>query len=152
MSELTVAAGLARGLVDLAVSKGADMGALLARAGIARAELDDVDRRIAFAKYVTLMRAGQELANDPALALHYGETNDMADISVVGLLAYSCETMGEVLLQLNRYGRLVVEFDGPKERFKVAAKDGGLWLVDNRENPNEFPELTESTFARAVCG
>ena len=152
MPELTVAAGLARGLTDLAVSKGAKEGELLARAGIAPADLNDVDNRIPFVKYVALMRAGKALANDPALALHYGETNDMANISVVGLIAYACETFLEAMAQLNRYGRLVVEFDGPKERFRTVSKDAGLWIVDNRENPNDFPELTESTFARAICG
>ena len=152
MAELTVAAGLARGLADLAISKGAKETELLAAAGIARDALDDVDNRIAFSKYVALMRAGQKRANDPALALHYGETNDMARISVVGLIAYACETMGEALAQINRYGRLVVEFDGPKERFTVTQKDGALWGVDNRQNPNDFPELTESTFARMICG
>jgi AraC-like DNA-binding protein len=152
MPELTVAAGLARGLTEFAVSRGASPAKLLARAGIAVEDLQDVDRRIPFAKYVSLMRAGQALANDPALALRYGESNDMAEISVVGLIAYACETMVEAMVQVNRYGRLVVEFDGPKDRFKVVARDGGLWAVDNRENPNEFPELTESTFARMICG
>ncbi|MGD0866849.1 MAG: AraC family transcriptional regulator [Rhizomicrobium sp.] len=151
MPELTVAAGLARGLMDIAVAKGASRFELAARSGIAAKDLEDVDRRIPFAKYVALMHAGQTLANDPALALHYGETNDMSDISVVGLIAYACETMLEGMQQLNRYGRLVVEFDGPHDRFKVAQKDGGLWAVDNRENPNLFPELTESTFARMIC-
>jgi AraC-like DNA-binding protein len=60
--------------------------------------------------------------------------------------------MVEAMVQLNRYGRLVVEFDGPKERFSVVHRHGGLWGVDNRENPNDFPELTESTFARMICG
>lgn len=152
MPELTVAAGLARGLTDLAVSKGAREGELLASAGITREELNDVDNRIPFTKYVALMRASKELAHDPALALHYGETNDMANISVVGLIAYACETMLEAMAQLNRYGRLVVEFDGPKDRFRTESRDGGLWLVDGRENPNDFPELTESTLARAICG
>jgi len=152
MSELTVAAGLARGLTDLAVSKGARESELLTRARISRDDLSDVDNRIPFTNYVALMRAGQELAHDPALALHYGEINDMANVSVVGLIAYACETFLEALAQLNRYGRLVIEFDGPKERFRTVARDGGLWLVDDRENPNDFPELTESTFARAICG
>jgi len=152
MSELTVGAGLARGLMELAVSKGAGQAELLTRAGIAAEDLEDIDRRIPFAKYVALMRAGKELANDPALALHYGETNDMAQVSVVGLIAYACETMIEAMVQVNRYGRLVVEFDGPKERYAHARNDDGLWLVDRRENPNEFPELTESTIARAICG
>ena len=152
MAELTVAAGLARGLMELAVAKGANRAALCLRAGIDPAALQDVDRRIPFTKYVALMHAGQALAGDPALALHYGESNDMALVSVVGLIAYACETMLEALVQVNRYGRLVVEVDGPKNRFAVAQKDGGLWAIDRRENPNDFPELTESTFARAVCG
>jgi AraC-like DNA-binding protein len=151
MPELTVAAGLARGLMELAVSKGASRAELAARSGIAAEDLADVDRRVPFASYVALMRACQQLANDPALALHYGETNDMAQISVVGLIAYACETMVEAMAQMNRYGRLVVEVDGPKERFSVAYKDGGFWAVDHREQPNDFPELTESTFARMIC-
>ena len=56
------------------------------------------------------------------------------------------------MAQINRYGRLVVEVDGPRNRFSVAYKEGGLWAVDNREHPNDFPELTESTFARLICG
>jgi AraC-like DNA-binding protein len=151
-TELTVSAGLARGLLQLAVSKGADHDALLAHAGIDVAALEDVDNRVPFPKYVALMRAGQALADDPALALHYGETNDMARISVVGLIAYACKTMAEVMAQLNRYGKLVIEYDGPKDRFRLVQKDGGLWAVDQRANPNDFPELTESTFARMICG
>ncbi len=152
MSELTIAAGLVRGLMELAVSKGASRAELAKRSGIGIEDLEDVDRRIPFAKYVALMRAGKELANDPALALHYGEANDMSEVSVVGLIAYACETMLEAMVQVNRYGRLVVEFDGPKDRFSVTRKDDGLWAVDNRDNPNDFPELTESTFARTICG
>ncbi len=151
-SELTVSAGLADGLLRLAVEKGADRTALLARAGIDAKLLDDVDNRIPLSNYVTLMRAGQELAHDPALALHYGETNDMARISVVGLVAYACKTMAEVMAQLNRYGRLVIEYDGPEDRFRLMPKDGALWAVDTRANPNDFHELTESTFARMICG
>jgi AraC-like DNA-binding protein len=98
------------------------------------------------------MRAGQALTHDPALALHYGETNDMADISIVGLIAYTCETMIEAMVQVNRYARLVVEFDGPKDRWTVVPRHGGIWAVDNRENPNDFPELTESSLARMICG
>jgi AraC-like DNA-binding protein len=152
MPELTVAAGLARGLMELAVSKGANQAELSARSGIGVEELQDVDRRIPFGKYVALMRAGKQLSNNPALALHYGETNDMSQISVVGLIAYACETMLEAIAQINRYGRLVIEVDGSEDRFSVTHKDGGVWAVDNRDNPNEFPELTESTFARMICG
>jgi len=146
-----VAAGLARGLIDLAVSRGADPQALCAQSGVAPAVLLDQDARIPFSSYVALMKAGQALCGDPALALHYGEMNDLSEISIVGLLGAASETMMDAMVQLNRYGRLVVEFDGPAERFQPVYEDG-LWIVDRRQNPNDFPELTESTFARMVCG
>jgi AraC-like DNA-binding protein len=152
MPELTVAAGLARGLIELAEQKGASAGVLTERSGIDPADLADQDNRIPFPKYVALMRAAKALCNEPALALHYGETNDMSRISVVGLLGKASETMMEAFVQLNRYARLVVEFDGGPDRFRLERRTGGLWLVDGRAHPNDFPELTESTFARMICG
>ncbi len=125
---------------------------LAERAGIAGEDIDDQDKRVPFANYVALMRAGKELTNDPALALHFGETNDLSQISIVGLLGFASATMADALMQLNRYGRLVIEFDGPRDRFRVSRRSTGLWIVDTRENPNDFPELTESTFARMICG
>ena len=152
MPELTVAAGLARGLLDLAEAKGADRQGLARRAGIDPADLLDQDNRIPFARYVALMRAGKDLTGDPALALHYGETSDLAAISVVGLIGDASETMMEAFLQLGRYGRLVIEVDGPTPRLQVEMRGADAWLIDTRENPNDFPELTESTFARLICG
>ncbi len=152
MPDLTVAAGLARELISLAVSKGASQTMLAQRSGIDPADLADQDNRISLAKYVALMHAGEELCDDPALGLHFGEFSDLAQISVVGLINEASETILESLAQLNRYGRLVMEYDGGPDRFRLAHEQGGLWLVDNRENANDFPELTESTFARMVCG
>jgi AraC-like DNA-binding protein len=150
---LTVSAGLANGLVRLAMSKGAARTALLERAAIAEDDLSDHDNRIPFPKYVALMRAGQALANDPALALHYGETSDFSEVSIVGLIGNASETLTDALVQLNRYGRLVVEFDGGPNRFVTEpAGTDAYWLVDTRKNPNDFHELTESTFARMICG
>jgi AraC-like DNA-binding protein len=153
MAELTVSAGLARGLLDLAVSKGASRQALLLRAKIDPATLLDQDTRIPFVSYVALMRAGKELSGDAALALHYGEAIDLSDISIVGLIGRASQTMVEAFIQINRYGRLVVEVDtGGPRRFEVVQGAGGLWVTDTRDNPNDFIELTESTFTRMVCG
>ncbi len=149
---LTVAAGLVRGLIDFACSKGASRTELIARSGIAPADLEDQDNRIAFEKYIALMRAGQELANDPALSLHYGETTDLSQVSIVGLISAASETMAHAFTQVNRYSRLAMEIEGPANRFWVVHDQDGRWVVDRRENPNEFPELTESTFARTICG
>jgi hypothetical protein len=139
MPELTVAAGLARGLMELAVSKGASRKMLVERSGIDPEDLQDQDSRVPFASYVALMRAGKELANDPALALHYGETNDLSQISIVGLIASASETMLQAFAQLNRYGRLVIEFDGPATAFRsrAAGMDSGSWTP--ARIPTNFP-------------
>jgi len=151
MAEPTVSAGLARALLEFAVSRGAGQAALLERSGIAPGDLEDHDTRIAFASYLALMRAGKELCNDPALALHFAEAVDMSEISVVGLLTLASPTMMDAFAQLNRYGQLVVEVDlGASPRFALEQRGGELWMVDRRRD-DECPELTEATFARLAC-
>lgn len=146
----TVGAGYARALFDLAVAKGADPALLLARAGIGPHDFADADNRIPLANHIALMRAGAALSGDAALALHFGETSNLGEYSVVGLIADASKTMGHALVQLNRYGRLVIEVDlgAEGERFRVERTDGEAWFIDTRRDPNSFPELTESTFAR----
>lgn len=146
MAELTISAGFARGLIDLAVSRGASRSALVARAGIDPAALDDQDNRIPLATYQRLMHAGQELAGDPALALHFGEAFDIAELSILGLIGGGSETAGDALALVNRYGPLAIESEG--ERYRMIEAPEGVWIVDNRRNPNDFPEITESSFAR----
>lgn len=154
MEGLTVGAGLVRGLVKLAVAKGVDAKALAARGGVSLADLEDQDKRVAMPNYVALMRAAKEMTGDPALALHYGEAVDLSELSITGLIANASETMGDAFVQLNRFGRLAIEVDGVgagADRFKGTVKDGDYWVVDTRANPNDFPELTEVTFARMAC-
>lgn len=151
MTEATIAAGSARALMELAVSKGADREALAERAGIDPAELQDQDNRVPFSKYVALMRAGKELCREPALALHYGEAVDFAEISVVGLIGRASETMADGFAQFNRYARLVVDDGSGSDRFVLKRSAGQLWVVDTLRNANDFPEFAESSFARVVC-
>ena len=154
MSEPTVSAGYVKALMDLALSKGADRSVLLGRAGIAAQDILDQDNRLPFTRFKALMRAAKDQCGDPALALKFGETSLFSEMSIVGLISEAAETMGEALAQLNRYGRLVVEVAGLGEanRFGVVRGQGAFWLEDRRRDPNDFPELTESTFARFVCG
>jgi hypothetical protein len=152
MAEPSVAAGFVRALMELAVSKGASRAILAERSGIDTASLQDPDNRIPFANYIALMRTGKELSKDPALALHFGETFDMSELSIVGLIGRACETLADGFAQLNRYSRLVAEVDlGTWDRLQLERSNEGLWIVDTRKNPNEFPEVTESGFARMVC-
>ena len=151
--ELTISAGFARALFDLAVAKGASPKALAERSGVDPARLGDQDSRIGFDDYVALMGAAKALTGDAALALHFGEAVDMADVSILGLLPQSYETPAEGLAALNRYSRLAIEVDaGGADRFDIAWRGGKPFLVDRRPDPDDFPELTESMFARMVCG
>jgi len=150
MAEPTIGAGFARGLLEVAVARGAPRAALLAACGIAPEELTDQDARLPFSKYVALMRAGKALSGDPALALHYGEM-DISEVSIVGLIGQTAETVRESLAQLNRYVRLIVEAEGVEaDRFAIRRERGGTWVVDTRQYPNVFPELTESAFSQLV--
>jgi AraC-like DNA-binding protein len=138
--------------MELAVSRGARREELTQRSGIAPADLHNQDTRIPFSKYAALMRAGKELCNDPALALHFAEATDLSEMSVIPLLSNPSGTMAGALAQLNRYAPLDVDVDGlAGDRFQLTAIDGQLWMVDARPNPNDFPELTETAFARMVC-
>lgn len=150
----TVAAGLPRGLADYATSRGAGRAALLAAAGLTEAELIDLDGRVPFVRYMALMRAAIAACEDPALSLHFAEALDLSELSVVGLISHAAVTMADAFAQLNRYGRLVMEVEGVAdgERFTIAMRGEEVWLVDQRAGPNAFPELTESTFTRFICG
>ena len=151
--EPTVAAGVARAMLEFAVSRGADRTELISAVSIDPELLDDQDNRVPLASYVALIRAGKSLAGDPALALHYAENVNLSEVSIVGLLGYASENLMEAFVQLNRYSRLVADIDtGGKDRFSLVYDDKGMWLVDNRRNPNLIPELTETSLGQAIRG
>jgi AraC-like DNA-binding protein len=150
MSELTVAANPAKVLMDFAVSRGANRAVLAERSGIEPHELEDRDNRVPFRKYVALMRTAQDLCSDPALALHFGECVDLSEISFTHQLG--ARSMTEALGAVNRYAKLTVEVDQTgSDRYTMSMINGQLWMIDLRANPNDFPELTESGFARMIC-
>ncbi len=148
----TVAAGFASALMSFAISKGAQQSVLESRSQIGEQELRDQDQRIPLWKYIALMKASQEQCNDPALALHFGASFDFGELSIVGLILGASASWGDAFVQLNRYSRLMLEVDvGSRERFRLEQHGPELWMVDTRPHPNDFPELTESGFARGVC-
>lgn len=153
MAEPTVSAGYAKALFDLAVAEGADRKALLAAAGLTPDQLAAPDARLPFATFKTLMRAGKDLSGEPALALIFGSSISFEKLSIVGLVAYAAESMLDAFQQMNRYGRLVIEVEGvgDQDRFKIVRRKGEVWIEDTRKNPNDFPELTESTLGRFIC-
>lgn len=148
----SVAGSMVLGLIDYAAGQGADRAALLAMAGLSGAP-QDRDRRVPIDRYVAMHHEAERQCGDPALAIHFAESSNFADLSVVGLLGYASETMRDALAQLNRYGRLVTDLAtaGPA-RFVLTEEADGLWLTDHRIDDPPFPQLTESTFVRMVTG
>jgi hypothetical protein len=137
MAEPTVSAGYAKSLVDLALAKGVDRALLLERARIDPDDLKHPDNRLPFERFKALMRVAK----------------DLCKMSIVGLITNAAATMGEAFEQMNRYARLVIEVDGREsgDRFAIVRGNGKVWIEDRRRNPDDFPELTESTWARFVC-
>lgn len=151
--EPTISAGFVRGLAHFAAAKGADRAKLLQRAAIDARDLSAQDSRVPFAKYKALMHAAKALTNDPALALHFGEAVDMADLSILGLIARASETFVEAMVQTNRFHKLGADVDGLGGDFMAVKREGTqAWLVDNRKIPSDFPEMTEAYFARSIAG
>lgn len=146
----TVSANAVRVLLEFAVSRGASRWALAEKAGIDLVDLQNNDNRIPFASYVALMRAGQEVCKDPALALHFGEAVDPSALSFTSALGAPEITMDECVALMNHYSALTVEVDSDGDRLALERRGGQMWIIDRRKNPNDFPELTESVFARAV--
>lgn len=148
----TVSGGYAGHLLQFAIAHGANADELMARSGIPAADLTDPDARIPFDRYVALMHAAKTLCDWPAFALHLGASDDFREFSVVGLICYAAPTMGEALVELNRYGRLVAEVDLPVagQRFSVTRDADAMWLADTRADALAFPEMTEATWARFI--
>jgi len=154
MIEPTVSAGYVNSLLNVAAARGLDRAALLARAHLDGEVLNAPDNRVPFARFKATMRAAKEMLDDPSFAIYFGEHSDFVEMSIVGLVCQAAATMGEAFEQMNRYARLVIEVDGHEsgDRFAIARKAGGeVWLEDRRRNPDDFPELTESTWTRFVA-
>jgi AraC-like DNA-binding protein len=146
----TVSANVMRVLLEFAVARGASRWALAEKAGVDLVDLQNNDNRIPFESYVALMRAGQEMCKDPALALHFGEAVDASALTFTSSLGASEITMDECIALMNHYSALTVEVDCDGDRLALERQGGQMWIIDRRKNPNEFPELTESMFARVV--
>lgn len=152
MAETSVSAGYAEAVIEVAVAHGADAAEVAAIAGFDRAAITGPDDRVPFSIFKALIRAGATATGDPAFALHFGAESRFNDISIVGLIAHAAATMGEAFDQMNRFARLAVEVDGHDagDRFAIVHAGGESFIEDRRRNPNDFPELTESTFARFI--
>lgn len=152
MSYATIAAGYPRGLVDFAVSKGAERAALLARADVDPASLEHQDNRVPVPKYLALFDAAAALTGIAAIGLEYGKAVRMQEISIVGLICEACETVLDVPKQLYRYAQLVVDDERgePATLMRGAARDGGVWIEGPSSLFTDHPIIAETELARLI--
>jgi AraC-like DNA-binding protein len=154
MPNPTIAAGYPKALLDFAVSKGADRQMLIGRSHICPDDLKDQDNRIPLANYMALLKAGIELCNEPALSLLFGEAVPLRDISIVGLIGVAFDNVESVRRQANQYAPLTFDADdgGTADAIEFVRESGDVWLKFTGDVYVDYPLLTESGFARNVCG
>ena len=153
MNEATVSASYALAFAEFATTFGVLRGELLGKAGIKPAALADPDNRIRLQDYKSLMAAAKALTGKPDIAIRFGESPLFFERSILGLIIRAAPTMAAAFEQMNRFGPVINDFRsmGCEGRFVVNHRDDGVWLEDRRVDPNDFPEITESAFARLVC-
>ena len=154
MAKPTIAAGFPKAFLDFAVSRGADRRTLIERSQISPEDLKEPNNRVPLANYVELMQAGIESCNEPALALLFGEAIRMQDISIVALIADTIESVEEGQKQVNRYAPLTLDADkgSTTDYLEVVREGENVWLKNTSTAFVDNPLLTESGFARTVCG
>lgn len=154
MPNPTVAAGYPRALLDFAVSRGADRQTLIKRSRLYPDDLKDHDRRIPLAKYLALLEAGIELCHEPALSLLFGEAVRTPDISIIGMIGQTFDSVESGRRQINRYASLMLDADEGEnaEAIEFVREKGEVWMKFNSGIYTDHPLLTESGLARGVVG
>jgi AraC-like DNA-binding protein len=154
MPNPTIAAGYPKAFLEFAVSRGANRAALLERSHLCLDDLENPEGRIPLTRYIALMKAGIQLCNQPALSLLFGEAVRLQDISIVGFLGETLSNIESGPAMMNRYSRLALDPDdgGNADAIELVREGGDLWLKSTIEAYIDNSLLTESAFARNVCG
>src|ERR1051326_5503824 len=138
----TAGATAVRALMDFAVARGCDRKVLAERSGIDPVDLLDEEGRIPFDRYIALMKAGQESCDDPAFALHFGESDEGAERSLACMMGIFSPTVRESFEQR-------IQNPAPPEsteRYEFTRDGDDLWIIDTRDI--DFPQAVEASFAR----
>lgn len=149
----TVTTTYLQGVIAFATSRDLARSALLRRAGIVESDLASPDARHPITALIALLRAGAELAGDPAFALHFGRYVPCDQVSLAAPLGSAARTVTEALQLVNRYAPLSTDFPALAggDRFAFSHDRHGLWLRDCRPR-DAWPEITEFVFSRMVQG
>ncbi len=104
---LYITARYLRGLLDYVRERGADLAPVLAAMGLSEDELRDPDRLIPHARQDDIFAAAERVTGDPNIGLHAGESTHVVHFGIVGQLALTCATGGDLLALQVRYQSLI---------------------------------------------
>ena len=143
---------MAKAFLNFAVSKGAEKRGLLYQSRICSDDLAEPDNRVPFTNYMSLIKVAVEICDEPALALQFGETVRLKDISILGHVGHT-ETAEQARQQANRYASLAVDDgdDATSQRLQFATEDGNVWLKFAGVLYSKNKLFMESVLARCVC-
>lgn len=103
MDRLTVNASYAKVLVELLVQRGLNQADVLAGTGMDVSLLDDVDAKVSSQQFVSLVRNGLALTNDPNLGVWFGLQLKISTHGYLGYAALSSATLGEAIEMAVKY-------------------------------------------------
>lgn len=107
MSSRTTCAAWVKGVVATLAGQGLDAGALLDKAGIDPASLDDPHARIVTEKVSALWQYAALASGNPAIGLADPHSPKPANFDVIGFAMMSCPDLRSALERLARYLRIV---------------------------------------------
>jgi AraC-like DNA-binding protein len=135
-----------RALVEACGRLGLDTDALLARAGLDRARLNDPDARLPAERADAVWREAHAASDDPALPLRAAEQTPFGAFRVLDYLGASGATVGDGLRRVAAYFPLV----DPRGVLEVREEDGSVALAFRAVSGVLPPQAQEYTLAILV--
>ncbi|MET0984309.1 MAG: AraC family transcriptional regulator [Steroidobacteraceae bacterium] len=149
MTQMVRAAALTN-YIEVAQQVGLDPFALLSRAGLSSAALENPDNRIAATAVLNLLEESAHAAHCPTFGLRMAETRQIADFGAISLLFTHQRTLREVLLAMIHYRHLL------NEALLLHVEDAGKHVIireelvlDQKVHSRQATELVLGVLARA---
>lgn len=120
--------------------------AILKTAGLTRRQVSDPDAQIPFHKHAALFTLAAEATGDDCFGLHLSTVVAPKQAGVLGYVLLNSATLGEVLVNLVRYHRVLTE--GPEFDFTVGKKESVF--VDRIADPLVVDERQAVEFRLGV--
>jgi AraC-like DNA-binding protein len=151
---LYITARYLRGLLDYVRQSGASLTPVLDAMGLSEEGLRDPDRLIPHALQDDIFAAAERVTGDPNIGLHAGEATHVMHFGIVGQLALTCATGGDLLALQVRYQSLIG--NGVRSALKLTPDAAVLEIHVARDPVSrhslEYTLAAQITLARLLAG